>query len=586
MKEKFLDYVSVVAGLYEQLLTLDIYSKMFYVMAITSLIVTWFIILKADKLMWKGLAVVLNLILCFAVGHTVGNYYYVIPGLLEFPSFIIGTVMFGIDGVIKPSAKEKIYQVVYRTSSGTVPIDFRRHGGIFGGSGAGKTDSIYVPMLSHIFRWRAPAAVYDYKDFELWEKTLYFYEQARKENLALQAKGKKIKPLQDIRCIYLNDPNLSDHLNFLDPMYLQDIEDCEAITNALFDNLYPSSGNDENIWKDSGAAVFAGVAWRTKEDYPEYSTFPIVSQIILTYSAEVIMAYIKKSSRARTLAAPFLKAEGNDKQLGSIISSVASALKKIATPNMYTILSRNDFDIGINKDGNHTVLGLINEPTRDSVYSPVIATITQLMMLRISKRRREYTYLVLDEASTLKFNRLDKVLATLRTFKIMVAWGLQDKVQGAILYSDNVLKAILANLGVKMIGKANDPDTATYYSKLFETVDVTERSVTESSGRKSVTSHVKEKGKYKIMDFQRLDQGEFFFLDTKSNDKLGRVKLTPYEDIKPEQKHYYSREEIEDNFDKAVEQAKQLIIQDLGSDTEETDAEASDDTTEGIAEQA
>ena len=147
----------------------------------------------------------------------------------------------------------------------------------------------------------------------------------------------------------------------------------------------------------------------------------------------------------------------------------------------------------------------------------------------------------------------------------MVIWGLQDKIQGTILYNENILKAILSNLGIKIIGKANDADTAQYYTRLFETIDVKEHSVSENSGRsgKTVTTSVKEKTKYKAFDFQRLKPGEFFFLDTESRDKRGRVKLVPYENVKPEQKNFYTKEQIEANYDRIVEEAKQILATDL-----------------------
>lgn len=560
--EYIITYFEVLLGLFEQFVTLPFYVQGFYVLAIVSLTTCWYITFTAKEGIYKLLSVILNAVIAFSVASVVGNYLYIIPGFLELPSLIVALTFYPFRGIKLFGEKENLHTLRYDTDKGPIYIDLRRHGGIFGGSGAGKTDSGYIPIIKHIFKYGLPASVYDYKDFELWEKVLYFHEKARKRNVELQLSGHQNIQLPELRCIYFKDPNYSDHFNFLDPIYIQEMEDVEAICNTFFDNLYPGDG-DGNFFKESGSSIMAGVTWRMKEDFPQYCDFPHISQIILNAKGKELMAFIQKSPRASALAAPFLKAKGNEKQLGSVISSVAAAMKKIATPNMYQVLSRNDFDIAINKDGNHTILGLINVPSRDTVYGPVLATIAQLMMNKMSERGREYSVHLWDEASTLKFNRLDKILATLRSFNIMVVWGLQDKVQGVILYNENILKAILANLGMKIIGKANDSDTAQYYTKLFETVDVKERSVSQSDRGKTTTTSTREKSKYKTFDFQRLKQGEFFFLDTESRDKKARVKLSHYENVRPEQKHFYTKQEIEDNYDSVAKRAKEILLEDL-----------------------
>ena len=68
----------------------------------------------------------------------------------------------------------------------------------------------------------------------------------------------------------------------------------------------------------------------------------------------------------------------------------------------------------------------------------------------MSKRDQNPSLLLLDEGSTVKLPNLARIPATLRTFLTGTVWGLQDKVQGAITYDENTLKAILTNLSTKM----------------------------------------------------------------------------------------------------------------------------------------
>ena len=94
---------------------------------------------------------------------------------------------------------------------------------------------------------------------------MHYHEKQRQKNIKLQEKGKPTKPLPEIKNIYFPDPNLSHHINPLDPIYLEKMEDMESVAETLFANLYPGgdfASGTEKFFKESGAAAFAGTAWR------------------------------------------------------------------------------------------------------------------------------------------------------------------------------------------------------------------------------------------------------------------------------------------------------------------------------------
>jgi len=292
------------------------------------------------------------------------------------------------------------------------------------------------------------------------------------------------------------------------------------------------------------------------------SSFPYVCAVIIQASAEQLIYFIQKSNRAKVLASPFLDATGNKKQLASVKSSITAAIKKISTPDIFMVLRKSDFDLAINKPENKTVLGLVNVPSRDSIYLPIMATIARMVMNQCTVRRRDLSIWLFDEGSALKFPKLDRVLATLRTFKILIIWGLQDKVQGKILYNEDVLKAILSNLNIKLIGKANEPDSAEYYSKIFGTHTVTETSTNRGRGGASTTRRKVDKRIVKPSLFRSIKKGEFYLTSENGKGKKINLKKPKYLTQPPKQINFYTRNEIERHFDDVMVQAQSILEQD------------------------
>ena len=142
----------------------------------------------------------------------------------------------------------------------------------------------------------------------------------------------------------------------------------------------------------------------------------------------------------------------------------------------------------------------------------------------MSIRHRESSFLLLEEAPTLKLPNMHRIPATLRSYDISTVYVMQDKVQNDLLYGDKASKAILSNLSYQFFGKVNDPDTAKYYERFFEIIKAPTKSVSKSSGfsyESRITKGEREISKRRADAFFRLKQGEFVaFADGK--DKLVR----------------------------------------------------------------
>jgi len=195
-----------------------------------------------------------------------------------------------------------------------------------------------------------------------------------------------------------------------------------------------------------------------------------------------------------------------------VFSTLAYAIKKISTRKIFMVLSKDEISLDINNEKNPCVIALVNNPQKDASLSPVIATIIHTISKQMSRRNRKPSFMLLEEASTLRLLNMHRIPATLRSYDIVSVYVLQDKIQNDMMYGEKASKAILSNLSYQFFGKVNDPDTARYYERFFELVKMPTRSVSKSSGlslERRITEGEKEVSKRRAEVFFRLKQGEF-----------------------------------------------------------------------------
>src|SRR5690606_29509653 len=127
-------------------------------------------------------------------------------------------------------------------------------------------------------------------------------------------------------------------------------------------------------------------------------------------------------------------------------------------------------------------LSLVNKPKYGDVYEPIFSIVAQSVILEMSQRDKEPSFLLLDEAPTIRIPKIERIPATMRSFNIATIYMLQDKVQAANRLSLNKMKEVLANLSTLFFGKTNDPDTARFFESYFEEIKIKQKSISRKSG--------------------------------------------------------------------------------------------------------
>jgi len=265
-----------------------------------------------------------------------------------------------------------------------------------------------------------------------------------------------------------------------------------------------------------------------------------------------LVAFVSSNLTSRSMASAFINGMDSDKQTAGVKSTLANAFKKISSQQLFMALSKDEVPLNINNEKNPAVISIVNHPKYESAYSPIIAAIMHTVIKQMSVRNQRPSFLMMEEAPTIKLLNMHRIPATLRSYDIATIYVMQDKVQNDILYGEKMSKAILSNLSYQFFGKVNDPDTAKYYERFFEIIKTPTRSISKSSGlnlESRITKGEKEVSKRRADIFFRLKQGEFVaFADGK--DKKIQFKLQPIQKEVPQKIKQYSNEDLRLNFER------------------------------------
>ncbi|WP_299159262.1 type IV secretion system DNA-binding domain-containing protein [uncultured Tenacibaculum sp.] len=434
--------------------------------------------------------------------------YVVIPVLVL--GMIISVYLFSDE----KSKEIKKYQVHFKLKLGRLKIDNIKRGvSIIGSAGSGKTESVVYNLLQHFAKYNFCGIIHDYKDFELTEIAYPLF----KDN--------------DVNFYTISFDKIHQKVNPIAPRYLPNEESVNEVSKVLIENLLEQNlseaAGSSKFFADAVEGLLSGLIWKLKTSYPEKCTLPHLIALYQTMTTKKLVAFLKSDFTSRAMASAFINGIESEKQTAGVKSTLANAFKKISSQKIFMVLSADEVPLDINSPNNKAVISIVNNPRYESVYSPIIATIIHTVIKQMSVRNRESSFVLMEEAPTIKLLNMHRIPATLRSYDIATIYVMQDKIQNDMLYGDKASKAILSNLSYQFFGKVNDPDTAKYYERFFEIIKNSTRSVSKGTGLSwdaRITKGEKEIPKRRAEIFFKLTQGEFIaFAD--GRDKRIQLKL-------------------------------------------------------------
>jgi len=501
-----------------------------------------------SKLYKKGH--LLNLLLVAISFRSMYNLSCHLPlsSLLVLPLIVLIIINYGLQG---SSGSEKLpekYRVRFSLESGSLQIQNLRRGvSITGSAGSGKTESVVYNFLQHLRKHDYCGIIHDYKNFELTELVYPFY---KKSNIPFY--------------IISFDP-VYHQVNPIAPHYMEDEESVNEVARVLMENLLEQKeqyvSGSSRFFNDAVEGILSGMIWKLRTYHPEYCTLPHLIALYQLMTSEQLISFLSSDFTSRAMADAFISGVDSERQTAAVKGTLANAFKKISTRKIFFCLSGHDIALDINNPKNPAVVSIVNNPKLETAYSPIIATIMHTVIKQMSVRNRKSSFILMEEAPTIRLLHMHRVPATLRSYDITTLYIMQDKIQNDLLYGDKASKAILSNLSYQFFGKANDPATARYYEQFFELVNRDVVSISKGEGMSfdtRVTKTKREVSKLRADLFFRLKPGEFVaYADGK--EKIVQFKRQDLIKGLPNKFDGHTPEDIEQNFKRIYKEVRDLI---------------------------
>jgi len=357
----------------------------------------------------------------------------------------------------RPQNSDSKYQVNFATTKGNFKLDnIKRGASIIGSAGSGKTESVVYGFLKHFRKEGFCGIIHDYKDFELTEMAYPLFKDS------------------DIPFKVISFDKIIHRVNPIAPRYLENEESVNEVSRVLIENLLEQreSGmtGTTKFFNDAAEGLIGGLIWKLKTTYPKFCTLPHLIAIYQYLDTDSLIKFLETNTTSRAMADAFISGKDSERQTAGVKSTLANALKRISTQRIFMALSSDEVPLNINSPENPCVISIVNNPKFETSYSPVIATVIHTITKQMSVRNSKPSFLLMEEAPTIRLLNMHRIPATLRSYNISTVYVMQDKIQNDMMYGDKASKAILSNLSYQFFGKVNDPDTAKYYERFFEIV--------------------------------------------------------------------------------------------------------------------
>ena len=247
-----------------------------------------------------------------------------------------------------------------------------------------------------------------------------------------------------------DDPRKSHRCNPLNPNFMTDISDAYEAAYTIMLNLNRSWIQKQgDFFVESPIILLAAIIWFLKiYDKGTYCTFPHAIELLNKKYSEVFTILTSYPDLENYLS-PFMDAwqSGAQDQLQGQIASAKIPLSRMISPQLYWVMTGDDFSLDINNPLEPKILCVGNNPDRQNIYSAALGLYNSRIVKLINKKGQLKSSVIIDELPTIYFRGLDHLIATARSNKVAVCLGFQDFSQLTRDYGDKESKVIQNTVG-------------------------------------------------------------------------------------------------------------------------------------------
>lgn len=372
---------------------------------------------------------------------------------------------------------------------------------VLGTPGSGKSYAIVNNYIKQHIEKGFSMYIYDFKFDDL--STIAY------NHLLKHTDKYKVKP--KFYVINFDDPRFSHRCNPINPEFMTDISDAYEAAYTIMLNLNKSwILKQGDFFVESPIILLAAIIWFLKiYDNGKYCTFPHAIELLNKKYADVF-TILTSYPELENYLSPFLDAweGGAQDQLQGQIASAKIPLSRMISPQLYYVMSGDDFSLDINNPKEPKVLCVGNNPDRQNIYSAALGLYNSRIVKLINKKGRLKSSVIIDELPTIYFRGLDNLIATARSNKVAVCLGFQDFSQLTRDYGDKESKVIQNTVGNIFSGQVVG-DTAKSLSERFGKVLQKRQSMTINRNDKSTSISTQLDSLIPASKISTLTQGMF-----------------------------------------------------------------------------
>ncbi|MEZ3418299.1 conjugal transfer protein MobC [uncultured Duncaniella sp.] len=290
---------------------------------------------------------------------------------------------------------------------------------VLGTPGSGKSYAVVNNFLKQQIEKGFALYCYDFKYPDL-STIVYNHLEKHKDKY-------KVKP--KFYVINFDDPMHSHRCNPIHPDFMTDIADAYESAYTILLNLNKTWIQKQgDFFVESPIILLAAIVWFLKiYENGKYCTFPHAIEF-LNRSYEDIFQILTSYRELENYLSPFMDAwkGGAQDQLQGQIASAKIPLSRMISPQLYWVMTGNDFTLDINNPEHPKILCVGNNPDRQNIYGAALGLYNSRIVKLINKKGMLKSGVVIDELPTIYFKGLDNLIATARSNKVAVCLGFQD----------------------------------------------------------------------------------------------------------------------------------------------------------------
>ena len=311
--------------------------------------------------------------------------------------------------------------------------------------------------------------------------------------------------------INFDDPSRSHRCNPINPSFMSDISDAYESAYTIMLNLNKTWVQKQgDFFVESPIILFAAIIWylRIYRD-GQYCTFPHAIEF-LNKRYEDIFPILTSYSELENYLSPFMDAwlGGAQDQLQGQIASAKIPLSRMISPQLYWVMSGDEFTLDINNPNDPKVLVVGNNPDRQNIYGAALGLYNSRIVKLVNKKGQLKSSIIIDELPTIYFKGLDNLIATARSNKVAVLLGFQDFSQLKRDYGDKEAAVVMNTVGNIFSGQVVG-ETAKTLSERFGKVLQKRQSMTINQREKSTSISTQMDSLIPPSKISNLTQGMF-----------------------------------------------------------------------------